>query len=37
MTVGELALLTPDFDWKRYIATVGIPQVESLNVAAPVS
>jgi len=35
MTVGELALLTPDFDWKRYIATVGIPQVESLNVAAP--
>jgi endothelin-converting enzyme/putative endopeptidase len=35
MTVGELALLTPDFDWKWYISTVGIPQVESLNVAAP--
>ena len=35
MTVGELALMTPDFDWKRYITTVGIPQVESLNVAAP--
>ena len=32
---GELALLTPDFDWKRYISTVGIPHVESLNVAAP--
>ena len=35
MTVAELALLTPDFDWKRYISTVGIPQIESLNVAAP--
>ena len=35
MTVAELALLTPDFDWKRYISTVGIPPVESLNVAAP--
>ncbi|HXI44245.1 MAG TPA: M13 family metallopeptidase [Bryobacteraceae bacterium] len=35
MTVGELALLTPDFDWKRYISTVGIPHIESLNVASP--
>ncbi len=35
MTVAQLAQLTPDFDWKLYIATVGIPPVESLNVAAP--
>ena len=35
MTVAELTLLTPEFDWKRYISTVGIPPVESLNVAAP--
>ncbi|MGA2594000.1 MAG: M13 family metallopeptidase [Bryobacteraceae bacterium] len=35
MTVGELALLTPDFAWKQYISTIGIPPVESLNVAVP--
>ena len=35
MSVGDLALLTPDFEWKEFIATVGIPPVESLNVAAP--
>ena len=35
MTVGDLALLTPNFDWKRYMSTVGIPHVESLNVVAP--
>jgi endothelin-converting enzyme/putative endopeptidase len=35
MTVGELALLTPDFAWKQYLAGVGIPPVESLNVAVP--
>ena len=35
MTVSELALLTPDFAWKQYISTIGIPPVESLNVAAP--
>jgi endothelin-converting enzyme/putative endopeptidase len=35
MTVGELALLTPDFAWQQYIFTIGIPPVESLNVAVP--
>jgi len=35
MTVGELTLLTPDFGWKEYISSVGIPPVESLNVAVP--
>jgi endothelin-converting enzyme/putative endopeptidase len=35
MTVDELAMLTPDFDWKQYIATVGIPPVTSVNVAQP--
>ncbi|MFN7994997.1 MAG: M13 family metallopeptidase [Bryobacteraceae bacterium] len=35
MTVAELAQLTPDFDWRQYIATVGIPPVQSLNVAVP--
>jgi predicted metalloendopeptidase len=35
MTVAELALLTPDFGWKQYISTIGVPPVESLNVAAP--
>jgi len=35
MTVAELARLTPDFEWKKYLATIGIPPVESLNVAAP--
>src|SRR5579884_589775 len=35
MTVQQLALLTPDFDWNDFISTVGIPHVDSLNVAAP--
>jgi endothelin-converting enzyme/putative endopeptidase len=35
MTVGELALLTPDFEWKQYLSTIGIPPVESLDVVAP--
>ena len=35
MTVAQLALLTPDFEWKKYIATIGIPPVESVNVASP--
>jgi len=35
MTVTQLAELTPDFGWKLYVSTVGIPPVESLNVAAP--
>src|SRR5580658_7850892 len=35
MTVGELAALTPDLEWKQYISTIGIPPVESLDVVAP--
>ena len=35
MTVGELALLTPGFEWKQYVSTIGIPPVESVNVVAP--
>src|SRR5580700_1536294 len=35
MTVDELALLTPDFEWKQYISTIGIPPVESVDVVAP--
>ena len=35
MTVGELAKLTPDFEWKQYLSTIGIPPVESVNVVAP--
>jgi predicted metalloendopeptidase len=35
MTVAELALLTPDFEWKQYISTIGIPPVDSLDVRAP--
>ena len=35
MTVDQLALLTPDFEWKEFIATVGIPPIQSLNVAVP--
>jgi predicted metalloendopeptidase len=35
MTVAELAQLTPNFNWKLYISTIGVPPVESLNVVAP--
>jgi putative endopeptidase len=35
MSVGDLALLTPDFAWKQYITTVGIPPIQALNVAVP--
>jgi len=35
MTVENLALLTPDFGWKQYITTVGMPPVESVNVEVP--
>ena len=33
--MGELAALTPDFEWKQYLSTIGIPPVESLDVVAP--
>jgi putative endopeptidase len=35
MTIRELDLMTPDFGWKQYIASVGIPPIDSLNVAVP--
>jgi len=35
MTAGELAALAPDFAWKQYLGSVGIPAVASLNVAVP--
>ena len=34
-TVAELAQLSPDFDWKQYLATIGIPPIESLDVVSP--
>ena len=35
MTVAELQALTPDYSWKQYLAGVGLPEVESLNVSSP--
>jgi len=35
MTVDQLAGLTPDFEWKRYLTTIGIPPIESVDVVAP--
>ena len=35
MSVDALALLTPDFEWKQYVSTIGIPPVESLDVEWP--
>ena len=35
MTEKELAGLSPAFDWKKYLVSVQVPQVESLNVAVP--
>jgi predicted metalloendopeptidase len=35
MTVAELEKLTPDFDWKQYLTTIGIPPIESVEVTAP--
>jgi predicted metalloendopeptidase len=35
MTVDELARLTPDFNWKQYLSTIGIQPIESLDVVAP--
>ena len=34
MTTGELAGLTPDFEWKAYLRNIGAP-VNSLNVVVP--
>lgn len=35
MPVGNLVALSPSFPWKRYLAEVGSPPVESLNVSVP--
>ena len=35
LTVAELASLTPDFEWKHYISTIGIPPIESVDVVSP--
>ena len=35
MPVAQLAKLNPRFDWNDYLAHVGIPKIESLNVGAP--
>jgi putative endopeptidase len=35
MTVHELQELTPEFDWKVYLAGVGLSGADSINVVAP--
>ena len=35
MTIAELEKLTPSFQWSQFIAGVGTPKVESLNVVVP--
>ena len=35
MTVAELQALTPVYDWKQYLAGIGLPEVETLNVSSP--
>ncbi len=35
MTAQELAALSPAFGWPRYLASIGAPPVESLNVTYP--
>ncbi len=35
MTVAQLQALTPSFDWKTYLAEVGLPQAKELNVMEP--
>lgn len=35
MTTGELAKLTPSFDWPYYLSHIGAPAVPDLNVAVP--
>jgi putative endopeptidase len=36
MTIGQLGALNPSFQWKIYLAKVGLPSVEALNVETPV-
>lgn len=35
MSVSELEKLSPSFNWKRYLATIGAPPLKELNVVAP--
>jgi putative endopeptidase len=35
MTVKDLAMLGPDFDWARFFKAVGAPPIQSLDVAVP--
>jgi len=35
MKVDELAALTPNFAWKGYLEAVGLPPIQTLNVAVP--
>jgi putative endopeptidase len=35
MTNQQLGALSPSFEWKTYFAKVGLPSVETLNVATP--
>ena len=35
MTSGELEKITPEFQWQTYFAKVGVPSLQSLNVASP--
>ena len=35
MTVEQVNALTPAFDWREYLAAIGMPQVTSLNVGMP--
>jgi len=35
MTVDQLAQLSPDFAWKRYLTDIKLPPIETLNVGNP--
>jgi endothelin-converting enzyme/putative endopeptidase len=35
MTVKELAMLGPDFDWAKFFKAVGAPPIQSLDVSVP--
>jgi endothelin-converting enzyme/putative endopeptidase len=35
MKVDDLAALTPNFAWKGYLEAIGLPPIQTLNVAAP--
>jgi putative endopeptidase len=35
MTVEDLAKLNPDFEWKQYLTSIGIPPIKTLNVSVP--